>query len=269
MEETMSNRIAFAVLLLGLAFRAGATDYTDMWYSPTESGWGVNVTQNGPTQFLTFFIYAQNGQPTWLVAATNDDGSGNYTRNGNLFATTGSYYGAPWAGVQGNPVGSASFQPTDTFHATLVYSLTNGPTVTKTIQRQTLGPYALTGNYSGSIAGQVTGCSNGASNIAAVRARYNLAVTQVANASATLTFTFVDTTYNGTVCTLSGPITQIGRLYQMPAATYVCVGPGFSPGEVTATIESFHQTGLGIEGRWTASTGGGCAESIRFVAVVH
>ena len=264
----MLKRIAVAVLLLGLASGVSAADYTDMWYNPAESGWGVNITQNGTTQFLTFFIYAQDGQPTWLVAATSDDGTGNYTGNGNLFATTGTYYGAPWVGVHGNPVGTASFHPIDAFHATLVYALTNGPTVTKTIQRETLGSYVLTGNYSGSIAGQITGCSDGASNRAAVRARYNLAVTQAANASAVLTFTFVDTTYSGMVCTLSGPITQIGRLYQMPTATYNCVGPGFSPGEVTATIESFHQTGQGIEGRWTAGTGGGCTESIHFAAVV-
>jgi hypothetical protein len=268
MEDTMLKRFAFAVLLLGLAFRAGAADYTDMWYNASESGWGVNVTQNGTTQFLTFFIYAQNGQPTWLVAATNDDGTGNYTGTGNLFATTGTYYGVPWVGGQGNSVGSASFQPIDTYHATLVYALTNGPKVTKTIQRETLATLATAGSYSGSIGGKVSGCTNAVSNVAAVHARYSLAVTQVGNDSATLTFTFVDSTYSGMVCTLSGPLAQFGRLYQITNAQYNCTGSGFSPGAVAATVDAFHATGQGVEGRWTATTSDGCAQSIRFAAVL-
>jgi hypothetical protein len=261
----MLKRIAFALLLQALAVDAWPATYTDMWYNPVESGWGVNVIQNNSTQFLTFFIYGQNGEPTWYVAATTDDGTDTYT--GTLYATTGTYYGAPWAGAQGTPVGTASFQPVDTYHATLVYTLTGGPTVTKSIERQTLAALALTGSYSGSITGKVFGCSDPAGNSSAVHARYNLAVTQVANDSAALTFTFSDNTYNGMVCTLSGSLSQLGRLYRMTNAQYYCTGSGFSPGAVTATIDSFHPTGQGIEGRWTAITGGGCTQSIRFAAV--
>ena len=40
------------------------TNYTDMWFNPSESGWGVNVTQdyNGPI-FATFFVYTATGAP--------------------------------------------------------------------------------------------------------------------------------------------------------------------------------------------------------------
>jgi hypothetical protein len=262
----MCRRIGLALLLLTAALRAEALEYTDIWYTPAESGWGVNLVQSNLTQFLTFFVYGPNSQPTWLIATTTDDGSGAYS--GALYATTGTYYGSPWGGVQGGAVGTVSFTPIDIYHATLAYTLTGGPSVTKTIQRQTLTPYVLSGNYSGSSAGKVTTCNNAAGNLAVVRTRYNLAVTQTADDSATLTFTFVDSVYSGTVCTLSGPLTHLGRLYQMKDAQYSCTGPGFSAGPVTATIDSLHPTGQGIEGRWTAVTTDGCTQSMRFAAVL-
>jgi hypothetical protein len=261
--DAMVKRMLFAMLLLTAAFPPAAlSDHTDIWWNPAESGWGVNVVQNNTTQFLTFFIYGQNGQPTWYVAATAEAADGNY--NGLLYATTGTYYGAPWSGALGAPAGTASFQPLDPYHATVVYALTNGPTVTKAIERQTLASQVLTGNYWGSIAGKVTGCTDPVNNKSNARGRYSLEVTQLADASATLTFTFLD----GKVCTLSGPLTHLGRLYQMANAQYSCTETVFSAGAVTATIDSFHPTGQGIEGRWTASTSNGCIESIHFSAVL-
>lgn len=43
-----------------------STDYTDLWWnSPdnSESGWGVNVVQQGDIVFATFFIYGADGTP--------------------------------------------------------------------------------------------------------------------------------------------------------------------------------------------------------------
>jgi len=259
----MIKRMLIAMLLLTAAFRADAVvDMTDIWWNPTESGWGVNVVQSNTTQFLTFFIYGQNGQPTWYVVATEQGADGNYS--GTMVATTGTYFGAPWAGAVGVPAGTASFQPIDAYHATLVYTLTNHPPVTKPIERQDLASHVLAGSYVGSIAGKVTGCGNEANNKPSARGTYSLEVTQVADASATLTFSFV----NGAACTLSGPLTHFGKIYQMANAQYSCTGVVFSPGPVTATIDSFHPTGQGIEGRWTASTADGCTESIHFSAVL-
>jgi hypothetical protein len=262
----MGWRLVFAALLVAFATRAAAADYSDIWYDPDENGWGVNVIQNDTTQFITFFIYGVDGSPTWLVAATADDGNGNYT--GGLVATTGTYYGVPWAGAAGSVVGTASFTPIDGYHATLTYTLGNGPTVTRTIVRQTLAGLALAGSYSGSISGKVTGCTDANQNKANVKARYNLTVTQPGDGTATLVFTFVDNTYSGMVCTLSGSLTQYGRIDQIAGATYGCTGGGFSAGATTAAVESFHPSGQGIEGRWTAATGGGCNESIHFAAVL-
>ena len=37
-----------------------AADYTDLWWIPAESGWGVKVVQTDNFMFLTFFIYGED-----------------------------------------------------------------------------------------------------------------------------------------------------------------------------------------------------------------
>ena len=135
------------------------------------------------------------------------------------------------------------------------------------VQRQTLTPYPMAGNYSGSMAGSISGCTNPTDNDPMFRGRYGLSVTQVGDTSATLTFTFVDTNHNGIVCTGSGPLTHLGRIYQM-AGTLACTGPGQDGIARPATIDSFHPTGQGIEGKITSPNfGGGCTGSLHFSAV--
>ncbi len=267
----MIRRLVLAVLLLGTATYASANIYNDVFYDVAEPGWGVFVKQSATFQFLAFFIYGPNGQPTWYTAQLTDNGDGtglNYT--GPLYATTGTYFANPWQGDAATQVGTASFQgsavPEDYFHATLTYTV-NGVSVTKTLQRQTLTPFALSGTYSGSIAGSVSSCTNTANNTG-VNARFNLTLAQVADVSATLTFTFVDTAHTGTVCTLSGPLTHYGGLYTIPNAQYSCSGAGFSPGGiVSASLNLLSQSGQGVEGKWTATTNAGCSQTIRFGSV--
>lgn len=267
----MIRRLVLAILLLGTATCASANIYNDVFFDVAEPGWGVFVKQSNNFQFLAFFIYGPNGQPTWYTAQLTDVGDGtglNYS--GTLYATTGTYFANPWQGVVATPVGTASFQgsavPEDYFHATLTYTV-NGVTVTKSIQRQTLTAYALSGTYSGSVAGSVSSCANAANNTG-VGARFNLTLAQVGDVSATLTFNFVDTAHSGLVCTLSGPLVHYGGLYAIPSAQYSCSGAGFSPGGiVSASVNLLSQSGQGVEGKWTAATTAGCSQTIRFASV--
>jgi hypothetical protein len=267
----MIRRLVLAALLFGTSTCASANIYNDVFFDVAEPGWGVFVKQSGTFQFLAFFIYGPSGQPTWYTAQLTDTGDGtglNYA--GPLFATTGTYFGNPWLGDVATQVGTASFQgsavPEDYFHATLTYTV-NGVPVTKTIQRQTLTAFALSGTYSGSVAGSVTNCAN-ASNNTGVGARFNLTVAQVADVSATLTFSFVDTAHSGLVCTISGPLTHYGGLYTIPSAQYSCSGTGFSPGSiVSASLNLLSQSGQGVEGKWTATTNAGCSQTLRFGSV--
>ena len=236
------------------------------------------VKQSDKFQFLAFFIYGPgtgtSAPPTWYTAQLNDTGDGtglNYT--GPLFATTGTYFGAPWQGDVATQVGTATFAGStateDYSHATLTYSV-NGVMVTKSIVRQTLTAYALNGTYSGSVVGTVSTCSNPANDNSGVNGRFNLTVAQVGDASATLTFSFVDpnTAYDGMVCTLAGPLTHNGTLYSITGAQYSCTAPGLSPGSVvSASLDLLDQTGQGVEGKWTATTNVGCTQALHFSAV--
>ncbi|HEX8010119.1 MAG TPA: hypothetical protein VF814_04185 [Casimicrobiaceae bacterium] len=263
----MLKRFVLIALLL-ISVRAEAREYTDVYYDPAESGWGAFLVQSDTTQFLALFIYGPDGKPTWYVGIIADDGTGNYT--GTLYATTGTYFAAPWQGYLANAVGTLSFQPTDRYHATLTYTVNGVGTVTKQVQRQTLTPYVLSGTYSGSMAGSISGCTDPTANETPFRGSYGLEVTQNGDQSASLTFTFVDTKHNGLVCTLSGPLTHLGRLYQFNGQS-TCAGgpvpPGGSP--KPATIDGLHPTGQGIEGYFTGPTGGGCQASLHFSAVLN
>jgi hypothetical protein len=267
----MLKRFVIALLLLTAAFSARALEYTDVYYDTAEPGWGAFLVQSDTTQFIAFFIYDKNGNPTWYTAQLMDDGTGTGTYTGTLYAVTGTYFINPWTGYVINPAGTATFQAIDIYHATLKYTVTGLPTVTKAVQRQMLTAYKMAGDYSGSMAGSVGGMAcDPAKADPSLRARYGLAVTQTGDASATLVFTFVDATHAGIVCTVIGPLTHFGRLYQMgPGTTLACAGPG-QDGKVRAiTIDSLHPTGQGIEGKLAGDVGGGCTASLHFSAVLN
>lgn len=257
----MVRRFLLAVLLLAMAFRAAAADYTDIWFNHTESGWGVNVVQSDALLFMTFFIFGADNKPTWYVATVTRDGSGNF--NGQLFATTGTYFGAPWnpADKAGSAqVGTASFQPTSAYTANLIYALNGGPTVTKAIERQALTSIPLGGSYSGTEAGAY---SNPTCNISSspYMDGFNLGVTHVTGTSLTFTFRYD----SGLSCTLAGSLQQQGQLFQIPAASFQC-SDGLS---ASATVSEIKKTNFGIEGTFSApDVGGGCRQDATFSAVV-
>lgn len=258
----MLKRLVLIALLL-LSVRAQALEYTDVYYNPDESGWGVFLVQSDTTQFLAFFIYGPDGKPTWYVAIIANDGTGNYT--GSLFATTGTYFANPWQGSYGTAAGTVSFTPIDRYHATLTYTVNGVGTVTKTVQRQTLTAYQMSGTYSGSMAGAVSGCTDPSANETPFRGRYVLNATQTGDQSVSLVFTFVDQNHNGVVCTVSGPLSHFGRLYQMNGQILCSAGGNPHP----ATVDALHPTGQGIEGYLSGTTGGGCQVSLHFSAVLN
>jgi hypothetical protein len=264
LQENPVRRLILAFFLLAAAFGARATDYTDIWYNPSEQstaggGWGVNVVQSDSFLFVTFFIYGPDNKPTWYVAGLTADANGNF--NGPLYATTGTYFGAPWNpsdGAGSAQVGTASFQPTSAYAANLAYSITGGPSVVKAIQRQTLTSIALGGSYDGSQAGTYSNSS--CIGAGAYSDRFSLGVAQVVGSSLTFTFNYE----SGMTCTMSGSLQQFGQLYQIPNASYVC-STGLS---TSATVSEIKATNFGIEGTFSApDVKGGCREDATFSAV--
>jgi hypothetical protein len=265
-KSTTFTRILCAAALSALALLlptrpALAADYTDIWFTPAESGWGVNLVQSDAFIYATFFIYGADGKPTWLTATLSYNESSAYS--GAVYSYTGTYYANAWdpAKFSEQLVGIASFQPSTTNNSqgTLTYTVVGAQTVVKPIQRQTLTTAQFSGNYYGGEYITYSGCkSSGPFNFTD---SYGLTVTQSANA---LTLVFA---YDGLkeTCTMSGVPVQNGLLYSIPTASYTCTG-GLT---TTASIYNIKQTGLGIEGQFSApgTFGDNCQEDTRFSAV--
>lgn len=258
----MLRRLLLCLALSLTSLPLFAADYTDLWYTPSESGWGVNVVQSDTFIFATFFVYGQNGAPTWYSAQLTWDGASQYT--GGLYATTGTWFASTW--VPGNvttqQVGTASFSPStaDAFEATLSYTVGQA-SVTKAIQRQTLTSIRLGGEYTGGQTGTYTSCSSSSNNRSYAYV-YDLTVVQQVNGNFTMNFRYD----GGVPCTFSGTLYQTGQLYYVPQASYVCAD-GLN---TTASMSEIKATGQGIEGRFSSSdVGGRCRENAQFSAVLQ
>jgi hypothetical protein len=116
-----------------------ATNYQDLWWaSPpgSESGWGINLTEQSNIVFGTWFTYDSDGTPLWLSVTANNTAPGAYT--GTLYRTTGPAFNAvPFdpAAVVRTPVGTATFAFGDGANATFAYTV-DGIAQTKSITRE-------------------------------------------------------------------------------------------------------------------------------------
>jgi hypothetical protein len=121
------------------------------WGSASESGWGINLTQQGDIVFATWFTYDAAGNGQWLVMSSGAR-TGDNSFAGTLYRTTGPAFS------------DAAFDPsrvvvTAVGSATLVFSDANngvftanvdGATVTKAITRQIYGSQVPTCTAGGS-----------------------------------------------------------------------------------------------------------------------
>ena len=254
----MFKRLCFALLFTGFTLSAQAADYTDIWWTPPEDGWGVNFVQSDSFIFATFFIYGPDNKPTWYTGQMTADGLGHYT--GGLYLSTGTYFGTvPFDPAQKGitQVGTLTFTPTAADTGVLTYNV-GTVVVTKNIQRLTLTRIALGGNYTGGQAGAYSMCTSAGDNFQ-YKDNFDASVAQTST-SATFTFNYT----SGINCTLSGNLVQNGQLYSIPSATYVC-DTGLS---TTASMSQIKKTQQGIEGVFAAaSVGLGCREDAAFSAV--
>jgi len=258
-----------ALFLAALSVRpalAATYDYTDSWYTPVESGWGVNFTQSDNFLFATFFIYGADKKPTWYTGEMRWDGSSQFT--GGLYLTQGTYFGAPWNPADHPPatlVGTASFTPStaNNYQGTLTYTVTPAAPVTKAIERLTLTPILLAANYVGGQSGSYSGCSASSSN-GPYQDFFTLQVTQ-SGTSVSMAFSFPNNN-PALTCTLAGTLIQSGLLHRIDDATYRC-SDGLN---TNASMYDLRATPLGIEGQLFApSVGGGCREDARFSATLN
>jgi hypothetical protein len=118
------------------------TDYTGVWWTPSESGWGLFLYQSPVSHWMfgAWFVYDTDGRPAWL---TLQDGhwTSYSTWTANVYRTSG-----PWLGAAFDPrlftiqrVGEATIDftqvPANDGRAILRYDVSGVGAGTKTIQR--------------------------------------------------------------------------------------------------------------------------------------
>jgi hypothetical protein len=231
-------------------------NYTDLWWnSPagSESGWGVNMTQQGTKLFMTFYVYGQDTKPTWIFALLDKTGQ---TANGQPIFTgytavaTGPWYGGPFSATPFKPdttAGSITFVPKDAVSGTLTYDVF-GTHVTKSIERETLVNDDLSGNYFGVMTETITcpGQPAVADDIGFEGA--------IEHSGTQFQFQWHDVgVQNPSSCTFSGGWTQQGSLARVDG-TVACSGPQAIAG--SATLTEVSSSPIAVSARIGASAGG-------------
>ena len=135
-EATIGDSTTSAPFTL-TADGAGIPNYSDLWWNPAESGWGLNLNHQGETFFATWFTYDADGAGMWIVMP---EGTGTATRKtGTLYRATG----IPFANINGATaahfplpvVGTGTFEVVDASNLRFSYTL-NGISQVKNLQRQ-------------------------------------------------------------------------------------------------------------------------------------
>ena len=126
----------------------------DLWFPANESGWGLNLVEQGDRAFATLFVYDAQNRPHWysasnLVAGTS---GGRPSWSGDLEESNGPYYGAQFdpSRVTRRVVGTMTFVLQESGDGSLAYTV-NGVSVTKTVKRFAFRRNDLSGSYQGSV----------------------------------------------------------------------------------------------------------------------
>jgi YVTN family beta-propeller protein len=110
-----------------------------LWWASngSESGWGINLTQQGETVFATWFTYDATGRDLWLVMS-NGSRTGTNTYQGALYRTTGPVFSSSNfdpSQVVRTQVGIATLTFTDANNGSLAATV-DGVQIRKAISRQ-------------------------------------------------------------------------------------------------------------------------------------
>ena len=114
-----------------------AFDYTDLWWNPSESGWGLSLVQH-PNKILfgVWYTYEQDGTRTWYVMPTGSWSSPTHY-SGPLYVTNGPSFEKAFdaSQVQTRQVGTLNIDFSSQDTGTFTY-LVDGVSGTKSMQRQ-------------------------------------------------------------------------------------------------------------------------------------
>jgi carboxyl-terminal processing protease len=121
-----------------------AVNYTDIWWAgPTESGWGIQITQHNDEIVGTWYTYDEQGAPLFILLSGCDvqKFNGSVCR-GNLYRFTGTPYNVPFVKADIGPsIGVATLTFTSANTATFAYQI-GGASISKSISRFAFGSRA-------------------------------------------------------------------------------------------------------------------------------
>jgi hypothetical protein len=115
-----------------------AYDFTDLWWNPSESGWGLNLIQHpNSIIFAIWYTYDAAGKMTWYHVPT-----GNWTSSTTYTGTLYAVAGPPFSAATFNPsqvkrtaVGIATLTFTSATTGTWSYAIDGAGSGSKTISR--------------------------------------------------------------------------------------------------------------------------------------
>src|SRR4029453_19181708 len=88
------RKLLLALAALLLSFAAAAENYSDMWWNPSESGWGVTIADHETQIFAVWFTYDTDGSPMWFTVPGGTFNADRTFFSGDLYRSTGPYWGA-------------------------------------------------------------------------------------------------------------------------------------------------------------------------------
>jgi hypothetical protein len=232
----------FAVATPAAASTTYSTDYSDLWYVATESGWGVNIIQQGQVIFLSLFIYDGSSLPRWYFAS-NVSPTSTTSWSGPLYRSQGTAFNAPWTPSQfvPTPVGTISLNFSSAAAATMTYTVDNVPAVTKQITRFSFAADNLAGVYLGGLLANTSQCST---NTNGYFIADRLVVDHSVQASPKFSVGFFVNGTQSVTCVFQGSYQQQGRTGTIPNGTWACTGAANNTGTFSMTEIQASQSGI-------------------------
>ena len=143
-----SNNTNFRIDDVSLSTSADASssssNYSDIWWNPLESGWGLTIADHQTQLFAVWYTYRQDGSPTWFVIPGGTFTAGRRLFAGDIYQTTGPPYTGAFDATQvrATKVGTANidFAPPGLAAGSALFTYSVGSVSgSKQIQRQPFG----------------------------------------------------------------------------------------------------------------------------------
>jgi hypothetical protein len=154
-RESLLRILIVALIAVAFPLRAGAEaeiDYSDLWWNPAESGWGMALQRQGDVMFAALYVYDAQGASDWYVASdVRPANSAKTSWSGSLYRTSGPGFAGAYDGaVTVDVAGSINLEFSAADSGVLTYTV-RGVSTRRPVARMVLAAPALAGTYYGGI----------------------------------------------------------------------------------------------------------------------